>query len=362
MEIAGGYSNDEAEADGARAYDADAAAQNLRYPRNFPGNMGAEQAVKRRDNRSAIPDKGKSRFVGVCWSKQGKKWQVQVTDMGKKKFLGVFDDETAAARAFDAYVIANKINRDLNFPSAPGAAGHRTTKKGGTSRYRGVCWYKSTKKWRARIGVDGKTKHLGSFVDEDDAGRAYDAAVRKHYPDARPKGWRRFNFPSADGEEGSADGGDDAGSARGGASSSAAVEASDEENKDDVRFSSDEEEEERRRRRKIRTHAEVLVGIEWLNAILRTDFALDSTSSSADVDCAAHADFDLNAMACIVEAGEEPRPKRRRVAFSVMTAYEVGCAANAEVDFKAKTRVVEAGEETCPKRRRVAFPVMTAYL
>ena len=135
------------EADGARAYDAAVAAQNLRYPRNFPGNTGAEQAVKARTNRSAISDKGKSRFVGVSWNKREKKWRVGVSVKGKNKHLGLYDDETAAARAFDAYVIANKINTDLNFPSALGAAGHRTTKKGRTSSHRGVCWVTSRKKW-----------------------------------------------------------------------------------------------------------------------------------------------------------------------------------------------------------------------
>ena len=60
-----GTFNDEAE--GARAYDAAVVAQNLGYPLNFPGDTGAEQAIKQRDNRSAIPDKGKSRFVGVRW-------------------------------------------------------------------------------------------------------------------------------------------------------------------------------------------------------------------------------------------------------------------------------------------------------
>ena len=242
------------EAEGARAYDAAVAAQNLRYPRNFPGDTGAGQAVKRaqqRDNRSAIPDKGKSRFVGVSWNKREKKWQVRATDKGKKKFIGLYDDETAAARAFDAYVIANKINTDLNFPSAPGAAGHRTTKKGRTSRHRGVCWHKSRKKWVAKITVDGKRKSLGYFVDEDDAGRAYDAYIRKHYPVKQPKGWKRFNFPSADGEEGSADGGDDAGSARGGASSSsAAVDARAEEEEEEEEEASSSEEEKRARRRR----------------------------------------------------------------------------------------------------------------
>jgi hypothetical protein len=154
-------------------------------------------------------------FVGGSWGKRDKKWMVVGRDKGKNKHIGYYDDETAAARAFDAYAIAKKINADLNFPSAPGAAGHRTTKTGRTSSHRGVCWHKRAKKWMAAIYVDGKKKYLGIFVDEDDAGRAYDTAVRKHFPVERPHKWKRFNFPSADGEEGSADGGDDAGSARG---------------------------------------------------------------------------------------------------------------------------------------------------
>ena len=273
------------EADGARAYDAAVAAQNLRYPRNFPGDTGAEQAVKQAESRtniSAIPDKGKSRFLGVCWRKQTKKWEVRATDKGKQKHLGYYDDETAAARAFDAYVIANKINTDLNFPSAAGAAGHRTTKKGRTSRHRGVCWDKGGKKWKARIYVDGKNKSLGCFVDEDDAGRAYDAYIRKHYPDEQPKGWKRFNFPSADGEEDSADGGDDAGFARGGASSTSAAVAAcaeeEEEEEEEDASSSDEEERARRRRRRRRRHrdtrtfAQIRADDEPFYAFLRANF------------------------------------------------------------------------------------------
>jgi len=276
------------EAEGARAYDAAVAAQNLPYPRNFPGEPGAQQAVKARVNISAIPNKGKSRFFGVCWNKRVKRWRVWATDKGKNKFIGLYDDETAAARAFDAYVIANKINTDLNFPSAPGAAGHRTTKKGRTSRHRGVCWGKSRKKWMAQIYVDGKQKSLGRFVDEDDAGRAYDAYIRKHFPDVRPHKWKRFNFPSADGEEGSADGGDDAGSARGGASSSAAAavdaHAEEEEEKEEEVEEEEEEEEERERRRRrrrrrhrhrhrdTRTFAQIRKDDEPFYAYLRANF------------------------------------------------------------------------------------------
>ena len=38
---------------------------------------------------------------------------------------------------------------------------------------KGYCWHKQSKKWRARISIDGKLKHLGLFDNEDDARQAY---------------------------------------------------------------------------------------------------------------------------------------------------------------------------------------------
>ena len=50
--------------------------------------------------------------------------------MGKTKYLGLYYDETAAARAFDAYVIANKIDTRLNFSSAPGGGAQGRRRRG----------------------------------------------------------------------------------------------------------------------------------------------------------------------------------------------------------------------------------------
>lgn len=58
---------------------------------------------------------------------------------------------------------------------------------GGTSRYKGVCWNRSKKKWQAAIGVGDKMHHLGCFTDETAAACAYDdAALRMHGEFARP--------------------------------------------------------------------------------------------------------------------------------------------------------------------------------
>jgi len=55
-----------------------------------------------------------SKYNGVYWHKNSNKWYAQVRVGGKNKYLGYFTDELEAARAFNCYVIANKLNRHLN--------------------------------------------------------------------------------------------------------------------------------------------------------------------------------------------------------------------------------------------------------
>ena len=117
-----------------------------------------------------------SRYRGVGWHKAGKKWTVQIRVDGKSKHIGSFSDEIVAARAYDAFVIAKKHNKPLNFPSVAAAKGH-VVRSSKTSRFRGVCWVKSKKKWVVQIKVGGKKKHIGIFPDEIEAANAYDAYV-----------------------------------------------------------------------------------------------------------------------------------------------------------------------------------------
>lgn len=50
-----------------------------------------------------------------------------------------------------------------------------------TSGTTGVIWHKHTQRWRAYITIDGKRKHLGSFVNKDDAIEARKEAEEKYY-------------------------------------------------------------------------------------------------------------------------------------------------------------------------------------
>ena len=135
-----------------------------------------------------------SRFRGVSWHKAFRKWFAQISIDGKKKTIGSYDDETEAARAYDATVRAQSLDKPLNFQddlsTAPGVYVPPKKKRVGSSRFRGVHCKKTGGKWHAKISIAGKSTAIGSYDEEMGAARAYDATVRAQWL-ARP-----LNFPN----------------------------------------------------------------------------------------------------------------------------------------------------------------------
>ena len=197
-----------------------------------------------------------SKYHGVEWAKYTRKWKAHILNLnarnGHSTFLGYFEDEIEAARAYDRAMlsmprekaVAKKnnyrgdgtlavpsqsplsiskktigavaaahagsnhsrtsnvttiktctVDEQLNFPSERAS---NTVKWGGKSQYRGVCWIPRDNKWLAQIHrlkragrpANESPRQIGLFTSEEDAARAYDkAALELHGAEAH------LNFP-----------------------------------------------------------------------------------------------------------------------------------------------------------------------
>ena len=56
-----------------------------------------------------------------------------------------------------------------------------SSKKGASSKHLGVSWYKPSKKWSVRIKVNCRQRHIGYFISETAAAKAYNTAAAKHF-------------------------------------------------------------------------------------------------------------------------------------------------------------------------------------
>jgi hypothetical protein len=114
-----------------------------------------------------------SKYKGVHWDKARLSWVASCHfENGQQKHLGVFEEETEAAKAYDSAVLA--IHGEfayLNFPETaiPIMPEPLRNQK---SKYKGVTWVKG--KWTARIMIAKQRKDLGFYDNEENAARAYD--------------------------------------------------------------------------------------------------------------------------------------------------------------------------------------------
>ncbi len=56
---------------------------------------------------------------------------------------------------------------------------NRKPVKGSSSKYKGVSWQAATGYWKAYIKTDGKQKHLGCYLSEEEAAIAYNRAAKE---------------------------------------------------------------------------------------------------------------------------------------------------------------------------------------
>eukprot|EP00884_Botryococcus_braunii_P009510 jgi/Botrbrau1/18560/Bobra.0367s0009.2 len=149
------------------------------------------------------PGKRSSRFKGVSWSDSSNKWRAQCWNGSKVQYIGYYESEEDAARAYDTAILQLRGPlMQTNFPATnyesrtnadgqgegevenpqghiggTGSPGGRSGIQRGTSKYKGVSWSERSHKWRAQLWHDNKVRHLGFYDDEVEAAKAYDRAV-----------------------------------------------------------------------------------------------------------------------------------------------------------------------------------------
>ena len=104
-----------------------------------------------------------SKYVGVSFDNINHTWVAKIYFNGIYVNIGSFKKELEASNAYQ--LALSKINNKTFKPD--------DYKPEWTSKYKGVFFRKESNRWLAQIRIDKKQKHIGTFLTEDEAYKAY---------------------------------------------------------------------------------------------------------------------------------------------------------------------------------------------
>ena len=158
-------------------------------------NLRFCDASQNAHNKKINPNKTSSKFRGVYYNKNTKKYFSKITVKSKVITIGTFATELFVAEAYDMYVVHNKMDFcTLNFEE--NREGYmvkefvepQTTHEKKASEYYGVC--KAVDKFRASICIDYKCIKIYHSSDELECANKYDEYVVKNNIPGK-----KLNFP-----------------------------------------------------------------------------------------------------------------------------------------------------------------------
>jgi len=142
-----------------------------------------------------------SQYKGVYWHKQSRKWYVNLSKNGNKKYGGKFKHELDAAKR------VNQLCEELGISEKNpeiGAMPHQQLQPQKKSKYEGVSWNSNRRKWYVTVRLkDGNKKFGGSFTDELDAVKKVNQLCKENgLPIKNPEINKKLNYNQGNDSEG----------------------------------------------------------------------------------------------------------------------------------------------------------------
>lgn len=139
------------------------------------------------------PGVNMSGYKGVSWQSKTGSWSAKIKINKKDIWIGEFDSKEEAARHYNK--AAAKYHGEFAlmndvvpiFPEKERRAANKSNKTG----FRGVSWYRITKRWKCAIMINYKKIHIGYFDTPEEAALGFDKKARELLGDRA-----RLNFPN----------------------------------------------------------------------------------------------------------------------------------------------------------------------
>jgi hypothetical protein len=164
------------------------------------------RATRQQNSHNAGPYRKQttSKYKGVFLCRRSGRFRARIVHNGTRIYLGLFDNEEDAARAYNEK--ARELFGEFAYlnpvEGPPPQRFHEAQRRqlssgsrGGSSRFKGVSWDSRKKKWRVAFRSLGKYHFVGNFIDEEEAARAYDRRIRE----LGCGSFARLNFPGEGG-------------------------------------------------------------------------------------------------------------------------------------------------------------------
>jgi len=143
-------------------------------------NFGNIKSLKRKrvlNDKILNPPINQKGYRLVNLNKNGLKYKIEVHQLIAIAFLNHIPN---GFKIVVDHIDNNRLNNRLdNLQLINQRENTSKDRKGGTSKHIGVHWVKPSKKWKAAILINGKSKYLGLYTNEIQASNAYQHELKR---------------------------------------------------------------------------------------------------------------------------------------------------------------------------------------